>query len=57
MANVGAVVRRDEEYGVVIAISNSNFDAIKVEWANAKDRVGLGTRGGVGGLPRVRTSL
>jgi len=35
MANVGAVVRRDEEYGVVIAINNSNFDAIKVEWSNA----------------------
>ena len=36
MAKVGAVVRRDEEYGVVIAINNSNFDAIKVEWADAR---------------------
>ena len=36
MARVGAVVRRDEEYGVVIAISNSDFNAIKVEWANAR---------------------
>jgi len=26
-------VRRDEEYGVVIALNNTNFDAIKVEWA------------------------
>ena len=36
MARVGAVVRRGEEYGVVFAISNSDFNAIKVEWANAR---------------------
>jgi len=36
MAKIGAVVRRGEEFGVVIAVSNSNFDAIKVEWADAR---------------------
>ena len=36
MAMIGAVVRRGEEYGVVVAVSNSNFDAIKVEWADAR---------------------
>ena len=45
MANVGAIVRRNEEYGVVIAVSNSNFDAIKVEWANAKTEWVSVTRG------------
>lgn len=34
MAKVGAVVRQGEEYGVVIAVSNSNFDAVKVEWSD-----------------------
>jgi len=32
----GRVFELTEEYGVVIEINNSNFDAIKVEWANAK---------------------
>lgn len=34
MARVGAVVRRGEEYGVVIAVSNTDFTAIQVEWAD-----------------------
>lgn len=34
MAKVGAVVRRGEEYGVVIAVSATDFKAIKVEWAD-----------------------
>ena len=29
-------MRRDDEYGVRIAISNSDFNAIKVEWANTR---------------------
>ena len=33
MGKVGAVVRRGEDYGVVIAVSSTDFDAIKVEWA------------------------
>ena len=32
MAKVGAVVRRDEKYGVVIALSDTDFTAILVEW-------------------------
>lgn len=31
MAKVGAVVRRGEEYGVVIADSNTDLKAFKVE--------------------------
>ena len=38
-------MRRDEEYGVVIVISNSDFNAIKVEWANARTEWVLGERG------------
>jgi hypothetical protein len=36
VANVGAVVRRNEDYGVVISVDNSNFDRIEVEWADGK---------------------
>ena len=32
MAKVGAVVRRDEKFGVVIALNDADFTAIKVEW-------------------------
>lgn len=32
MAKVGAVVRRDEEFGVVVATKSSDLDAIEVEW-------------------------
>lgn len=34
MAKVGAVVRRGDDYGVVIAVSNTDFTAIQVEWAD-----------------------
>ena len=34
MAKVGAVVRRDEEFGVVIEVSSTDFNAIQVEWAD-----------------------
>ena len=36
MAKIGAVVRRGEEFGVVIAVRNRNFDAINVEWADGR---------------------
>lgn len=32
MAQVGAVVRRDEDYGVVTAVDDAKFDVIEVEW-------------------------
>ncbi|MGI3786172.1 MAG: DMT family transporter [Janthinobacterium lividum] len=32
MAQVGAVVRRGEEFGVVVAVKDSTFDVIEVEW-------------------------
>ncbi len=38
MAKVGAVVRRGEKYGVVIAVSNTDFTAIQVEWADGSVR-------------------
>lgn len=36
MAKVGAVVRRGEEYGVVVGVSDVDFDAIEVEWADGE---------------------
>ena len=32
MAQVGAVVRRDEDYGVVTKVNPSKFDEVEVEW-------------------------
>jgi len=32
MARVGAVVRRDEDYGVVTSVSDTTFDVVEVEW-------------------------
>ncbi len=32
MAQVGAVVRRGEEYGVVTNVDDSRFDVVEVEW-------------------------
>ena len=32
MAQVGAVVRRDEEFGVVTSVNDSKFDEVEVEW-------------------------
>jgi len=34
MAKVGGVVRRGENYGVVIGVKAADFDAIQVEWAD-----------------------
>lgn len=34
MAKVGAVVRRNEDYGVVVATDPSDLGAIQVEWAD-----------------------
>ena len=34
MAKVGAVARRGEDYGVVLAVSDTDFNAIEVEWAD-----------------------
>jgi len=36
MAKVGAVARREEDYGVVIAVSDTDFDAIQIEWADGR---------------------
>lgn len=35
VAKVGAVVRRDEDYGIVVAVSPTDLDAIEVEWDDA----------------------
>jgi hypothetical protein len=32
MARVGAVVRRDEDYGVVTTVDDKKFDVVEVEW-------------------------
>ena len=32
MAQVGAVVRRGEDYGVVTTVSDTKFDVVEVEW-------------------------
>jgi hypothetical protein len=32
VAQVGAVVRRGEDYGVVIRVSDVKFDVVEVEW-------------------------
>ena len=32
MAQVGAVVRRGEDYGVVTSVNDSKFDEVEVEW-------------------------
>ena len=32
MAKVGAVARRGEDYGVVVAVSDSDFNVIEIEW-------------------------
>jgi len=32
MAQVGAVVRRGEEFGVVTAVDAHKFDVVEVEW-------------------------
>lgn len=32
MAKLGAVVRREEEFGVVVALDDHDFTAIEVEW-------------------------
>jgi hypothetical protein len=32
MAQVGAVVRRDEDYGVVTRVNDAKFDEVEVEW-------------------------
>ena len=34
MARVGAVVRRDEDYGVVTSVDDSKFDVVEVEWSD-----------------------
>jgi hypothetical protein len=34
MAQVGAVVRRGEDYGVVTTVSDTKFDEVEVEWAD-----------------------
>ena len=34
MARVGAVVRRDEDYGVVTNVHDSRFDEVEVEWSD-----------------------
>jgi Tfp pilus assembly protein PilP len=32
MAQVGAVVRRGEDYGVVTRVNDAKFDVVEVEW-------------------------
>ena len=32
MAKVGAVVRRDEDFGVVTSVDDHKFDVVEVEW-------------------------
>jgi hypothetical protein len=32
MARVGAVVRRGEDYGVVVTVNDTKFDVVEVEW-------------------------
>jgi hypothetical protein len=32
MAQVGAVVRRGEDYGVVTSVDKTQFDVVEVEW-------------------------
>ncbi|GAA3561329.1 hypothetical protein GCM10022197_16160 [Microlunatus spumicola] len=32
MAQVGAVVRRDEDFGVVTSVDDHKFDVVEVEW-------------------------
>ena len=32
MARLGAVVRRGEDYGVVVALDDHDFSVIEVEW-------------------------
>jgi hypothetical protein len=34
MARVGAVVRRDEDYGVVTSVNDTKFDVVEVEWSD-----------------------